>query len=265
MKRALPKPLGKRTGETVKTVSPFSYYFGRLFFVSERREILYKAYGYFRWLDDIVDQAAIPRQQADEIIQRQSQLIAAWYEGRDSLQGQDTESLMKDVIQCNRPLGCPLRPMARGFLDALSWDVQRRYTIVEQEALDRYSQLLGCSYAHGLLFGFGLSPVESRYQTIVYLGGVASHLSHMIRDYEEDRELGYINISREALRRFQIDLDESQSANVRRWKRSLARKACAMFREARKQRNTLPTARARIGFDLVSSRYYRIARRLAET
>lgn len=243
-----------------RRTSRYMYYTTRLFLGRQAGVVLCMAYSYFRWFDDSIDREDVSQKDAQALAARQRALLMTGYEGSDPPRASCVpEQQIAEVIRWDRAYGCRLRGMITMFCDALSWDADRRHSMVGQQALDEYSRLLGCAYSHGLLFGLGLNPQDRRYERLSYLGGVASHLAHIVRDLELDLELGYVNISSDDQRRFDIDLSRRDAGSLLRWRRHVAEKAHSLFCEARSHRNALPSLRARIVYDLVSSRYARTA------
>lgn len=248
---------------TVKKTSPFAYYLALLFFAPGPRLVLFMAYSYFRWLDDSLDEQDLEPQIAKHLVSRQVALVSTWYAGEDFPEAENlAERELYQVIRCDRASGRLLENMIRRFLEALAWDAVRRHTSVSQSALDHYSSLLGCAYAEGLLYGLGLNPIDPRYARAAYLGGVAAHLAHILRDFELDLSVGYYNISLEDQHRFGIDLSHLNLARLCAWKQHLANRAYIKFCEAKRADRELPTRRARLLFYLVCARYRRIAEKV---
>lgn len=247
------------TGRKItREMTPFGYWLGQAFFRPARRSILYMAYAYFRWLDDLVDQVEISRNLAIEIVERQRMLVQAWYSGKDPAPLDRSEALLRAVIEHDRRTGYRLHHMIGSFLAALAWDAERRHTVVSQHDLDRYSLWLGCAYAEGLLFGLGLDPADAAYQGAIDACGVAAHLAHLVRDLRIDLALGYINISTEDIERFSIDLADPRLRGVGRWVPTTVERAQILFQQGRMQRRAMPSLRARLVFDLVCLRYLRL-------
>jgi hypothetical protein len=152
------------------------------------------------------------------------------------------------AIEEDRKNGSRLQSMIMGFLEAITWDVERRNKIVNQLELDRYSLLLGRSYSEGLLYGLKLNPCEPIFMIPKTICGIAAHWSHLLRDLNEDLKLGYINISDDEIKQYSINLNYPQT--LRPWIRAKCYRTLDMFVEGRKSRNLLPTHKARLVFDL---------------
>jgi phytoene/squalene synthetase len=238
-----------------KETTSFGYWVGRAFFRPELNLILFTAYAYFRWLDDIIDQENISREAASRLVARQRSLTRAWYAGSDPFPSNQFEALLQGAIEYDRMSEYRLHHMIHCFLSALAWDAERRHTIVTQQDLDRYSLHLGRAYAEGLLFGLGLNPVCSDYRGPRDLCGTAAHLTHLLRDLFIDLELGYVNISSRDMERFCIDIADPELRGTKQWVMFTIERAHTLFLQGRRHRDGLPTMRARLVFDIACLRY----------
>jgi len=243
-------------------ISAWGHFCGVTFFSGQTRKLLFEAYLYFRWLDDLIDEVLPFQQACVALLAREKALISAWYDG-ESEAGPEyaAERSIYEVIQHDRANDHKLKSMISAFLDALAWDASRRHHMVSQQALDRYSMLLGQAYAQGLLFGLDLDPYDKRLLRASRSAGTAAHLAHMLRDFEDDLSLGYINVSREDQLRFGLRFPNPEPITIIPWKQHLATRACAMFEEARLLGRALPTFRSRTLFRLMCARYRLIAER----
>ena len=64
-----------------KTASKQTYYTIRFFADRNRVEDAYRAYGYFRWVDDILDEKSGLKPEKIAFIHRQKSLLEACYQG----------------------------------------------------------------------------------------------------------------------------------------------------------------------------------------
>ena len=204
------------------TGSKQTYYTVRLMVDRDLVDDCYRAYGYFRWADDIVDAAAsaeavasveavasgdaaasddILSQSDDErvsFINRQKELINRLYrhERPDDLTPQ--EEMVADLISHDRGENSLLQSYMRNFLAILEFDAYRRGRLISQAELTWYSDCLGKATTDGILYfignGYPYPASEAR-----YLGASAAHITHMLRDMVEDTADGYVNIPREYL------------------------------------------------------------------
>jgi len=229
--------------------SPFGYWSSQIFFPQDRRMILFLLYAYFRWVDDTVDKPGFNFDFNHKFIYRQTKIVQAWYMGESAVLSENPfEAMAATAIKKDKKDGSQLQSMILGFLEAITWDIERRNKIVKQSELDRYSLLLGRSYSEGLLYGLKLNPCKPIFRIPKTICGIAAHWSHLLRDLSEDLKLGYINISDDDIKKYSINLQNHQT--LLPWIREKCYRTLDMFAEGRKSRNLLPTYKAQVVFDL---------------
>ena len=191
--------LVRDSAKITKTESPFSYSLGHLLFLPERKDYLFLAYAYFRWLDDYVDQVNIPSELVKDIVDRQIFLATHWYSGEPLVATTSQEENLHLIIQQDsNQWGNSLRPMIFDFMGAIKWDTERRYRMPVKRDLQSYSLKLGRGYSSGLLFGLGIDPENKKYVGFRDNCGIGAHLVHILRDFIIDINIGYINVDLES-------------------------------------------------------------------
>jgi len=178
----------------------------------------YRAYGYFRWADDIVDVSSQSDEARISFIRRQKELINRLYKNErpDDLTPQ--EAMVADLIRHDRGKNSLLQSYIRNFLAIIEFDAYRRGQLISQDELTWYSKCLGRATTDGILYfignGFPYPAGEAR-----YLGATAAHITHMLRDMLADTADGYINIPREYLEAHGIGPGDLDSPAFRAWVR----------------------------------------------
>lgn len=167
--------------------NPVSHVLGRICFDHQACNRLNLLYSYFRELDDYVDAPGRDSHDALEVIREQRDLVDKVY-----VTGRSQPGLpISPVLVEDRANGKRLRPAVHSMLDVFEFDSRRKGKAVPQQDLMLYSMKLAGAYT-GLLLAF----IEggTRYQALGAELAHACHIIHMLRDYRQDRELGYINV-----------------------------------------------------------------------
>lgn len=169
-----------------------------------------RAYSYFRWADDVIDEECQTQADRMEFINRQIRLVAGFCQG-DTFEGlTPEEELIGDLIDHERGESCRLRSYVRNFLAILDFDAKRRDYLISQSELEWYSARLGVAVTDCIQHFIGYDhpyPDDERR----YLAATAAHMVHMLRDMLGDIQDGYINIPREYLTEKGISPDDLQS------------------------------------------------------
>ncbi len=243
----------KLASEITRKESPFAYQISNLLFFPNRKNILLHYYAYFRWADDQVDNVTFPINEIQLFIKRQKNLITSWYEGNTVKPLTIFEEMAFVATQEDIYQGKQLKNMVVSFLDALDWDVQRKHKITNQMHLNRYSFLLGNSYAEGLLYGLGLNPLNPDYLIPKVLCGIAAHRAHILRDLKIDIKLGYLNIPVEEFETFSIQLGMPWMCSS--WIKQKVAETKRLFVKGLKNKHRLPSMRSQLVFYLYCQKY----------
>jgi phytoene/squalene synthetase len=215
-----------------------------------------RAYGYFRWADDVVDGvtpldgapttgAASTREERIAFIRHQRELIDLLYQnGRpDNLAPE--EQIVADLISHDRGENSGLQSFIRNFLAIIDFDAYRRGRHVSQAELDWYSDCLGQAVTDAIQYFVGNDHTYPR-GTNQYLAATAAHITHMLRDMVEDLSEGYVNVPREYLDEHGLRPQDLGSPAMRAWVRSRVRLARRYFRDGKRYIDSLDVLRCKI-------------------
>jgi phytoene/squalene synthetase len=207
-----------------KAASKQTYYTIRLFVDRERAADAFRAYGYFRWVDDILDAGSggglllneVEAAERTAFVNRQQSLLDACYRGEvwDDLRAE--EWMLIDLVRNDTEKNSGLQTYLRSMMDVMTFDVARRGRVISQVELSGYSRKLAVAVTEAIYYFIGHddpSPVnEAR-----YLAVTAAHIVHMLRDTSEDVQSGYFNIPQEVLQARRISPWDVKSAAYREW------------------------------------------------
>jgi phytoene/squalene synthetase len=205
-----------------KVASKQTYYTIRLFVDRERVDDAYRAYGYFRWVDDVLD-AEVPVGEDTGIssekiafVNRQKSLLEACYRGQVPDDVCVEEWMLVDLVRHDTEKNSGLKSYLRNMMDVMIFDAHRRGRIISQAELSEYSRMLATAVTEALYYFIGHDNLTP-YHDSRYLAVTAAHITHMLRDAIEDAEAGYFNVSREYLQTHGIAPQEVESWAYRAW------------------------------------------------
>lgn len=231
-----------------------TYYTVRLLVDRERVANAYRAYAYFRWMDDWLD--AEGRQPAERLqfIQRQSALIEACYQDQVPFEVTSEEEILVDLVRSDPSPRSGLAAYIHNLMAALTFDSGRRGRLITQSELNAYSHSLAIAVTEALHYFIGHDQASPR-DGARYLSVTAAHITHMLRDTSEDLEAGYFNIPVEVLRSRQISAEDVGAPAYRDWVRSRVELARGYFRGGREFVSQLESVRRRIAYFAYISRF----------
>ncbi len=228
-----------------RAASAQAYYTARFLVDRDRTLDAYRAYAYFRWVDDWLDQRESERSARLAFVARQQALVEGGYRGEwpDDLAAE--ERVLADLIACDDEENSGLQSYIRNMMAVMAFDADRRGRLITERELSGYALRLSTAVTDALHYFIGHDytppPSESR-----YLPAMAAHITHMLRDTFEDAEAGYFNIPRELLEAGGIGPRDVTSAPYREWVRERAQLARDYFRAGAGYLDQVGSLRCRI-------------------
>lgn len=192
----------------------------------------YRAYAYFRWVDDTLDQSRMGKRERLNFVERQQSLVDQCYRGEWPHPSSDEESLLVDMIRSERGKRSGLQSYIRSMMAVMSFDAERRGQLISEAELNQYTHSLAVAVTEAMHYFIG-HECKAPQSPTRYLAVTGAHITHMLRDTLEDVEAGYVNIPREALEAQHIDPRDVHSEPYRNWIKSRVGLARACFKSGR--------------------------------
>jgi phytoene/squalene synthetase len=206
-----------------KCASKQTYYTIRFLVDRPRMEDAFRAYAYFRWVDDALD-AELPSDPAGRayarferqcFLERQQSVLDECLRGERPQGTNDYEKMLVDLVHHAGPADVGLESYLRHMILVMAFDVRRRDQLISQAELDAYTGWLSVAVTEAMhhFIGNGTAPKdESR-----YLAVSGAHILHMLRDTYLDVRAGYFNVPRELLEANSIGPEDVQTGAYRAW------------------------------------------------
>ena len=222
-----------------------TYFTARLMVDKDLVDDFFRAYAYFRWIDDVIDVSSKSDVERLSFISNQKRLIENLFDN-ESVDGlAQEESILRDLINNDRGENSGLQSFIRNMFGIIEFDAQRKGRLISESELDWYVKTLGKSVTDGLLYFIGngnnYPESENRYQA-----GIAAHISHLLRDMHQDNADGFINIPREYLEEKNITPQDMNDPAYKNWVRERVELARGLFTEGKRYLDKLGVLRAKI-------------------
>lgn len=211
-----------------RAASKQTYFTIRFLVDRDRVGDAYKAYAYFRWLDDRLDHELPDEAGRIAFVERQAALLAACYRGERPSRVSAEEGMLVELIRGDRENDSGLQAYTRHMMAVMAFDARRRGRLIGQEQLSRYSRWLATAVTEALHHFIGHGAPAPRRQGR-YLAAIGAHVTHMLRDTLEDLAAGYYNMPREYLEAQGISPQEVESRAYRAWVKGRVRLARGCF------------------------------------
>jgi phytoene/squalene synthetase len=222
-----------------------SYYTACLLVDKDLVDDCCRAYGYFRWADDVIDLNLLPKEQRIAFIERQNNLVERLYRGETPKDLCPEEEIIADLIQHDRGENSGLKSFIRNFMAILEFDAKRKGRSILQQELNWYSDCLGKAVTDAIQYfvsnGHPYPDDPKR-----YLAATAAHITHMLRDLVLDLDEGYVNIPCEYLEENDLDPKDVENPHMRAWVKSQVEHARQNFLQGKKYLDQLEVLRCKI-------------------
>jgi phytoene/squalene synthetase len=246
----------KLATDITRQASKQTYYLFKFFVDRDKKDQAFRAYAYFRWLDDLLDGPFDYDQSSQEqnlsFVQRQRGLLEDLYNGVIPLDLDPPEELLVDLVESDPSKESGLYLYLDRMMRVMEFDAQRRNKEITKNQLDDYVEDLAVSVTeilHYVIGGDQPAPMrENRYHAVT-----AAHITHMLRDTLDDAQHGYFNIPGKYLREHQITAFDVHAQAYRDWVCNRVIIAREYFRTGRRYLARVPNLRCRIvGFAYAS-------------
>ena len=205
----------------------------------------YRAYAYFRWVDDWLDQGTHPRSERLAFVERQQALIDACSRGHAPADLTPEEGLLSALIQHDPDRNSGLQAYIRHMMAVIVFDAGRCGQLISQRELSQYTRWLAVAVTEALHYFIGHQGASPRGEAR-YLAATGAHIAHMLRDTLEDAEAGYYNVPREVVTANRLAPWDVGSQAYRDWVKARVHKARACFRLGRDYLAQVENLRCRI-------------------
>ncbi len=203
----------------------------------------FRAYAYFRWVDDQLDQDGIAKDERIAFVERQKALIERCYRGDPLRRPTAEEAMLVDLVRSDQEPNSGLGAYIRNLMAVMAFDAERRGRLISGEELNRYTRNLAVGVTEAMHYFIGHGSRSSSGATR-YLAVTGAHITHMLRDTLEDVDAGYFNIPREMLHG--SDPRDVQSAPYRNWIKNRVGLARACFKSGRDYLAQVENPRCRV-------------------
>lgn len=244
-----------------KGASKQTYYTIRMFVDRPRRDDAFRAYAYFRWVDDVLDVEAAPgavslaaAPERERFLGRQQRLLEQCLAGEMPLVADSREAMLVELVRNARPSDLGLAAYLRNMMLVMEFDVRRRGQLISQAELADYTRCLATAVTEAMHHFIGHGAIAPSDVTR-YAAASGAHVLHMLRDTFDDVRAGYFNVPREVLEAHSIGPEAVHSEGYRAWvsdRLALARKC---FEAGRDYLACVPHVRHRLAATAYIARF----------
>jgi phytoene/squalene synthetase len=234
-----------------------TYYTIRFLVDRARVDDAYRAYGYFRWVDDVLDADSGSGSERRAFLERQKSLLEKCYRAEAPRDANLQERMLVELVQRDRERSSGLQAYLRNMMLVLDFDTRRRGRLISQVELNQYTRWLAVSVTEALHYFIGHGQRSPQNGTR-YLAVTGAHITHLLRDTLEDIQAGYFNIPREYLAAKGIGPKDVESDPYRAWIQERAKLARVYFKSGKDYLAQVENIRCRIAGYAYIARFERV-------
>ena len=262
-----PIPSPQSLASTItKAASKQTYYTIRFLVDRDRVADAYRAYAYFRWVDDTLDsnlalsgmtsgaRNAVEARERTDFLARQKSLLEKCYSGESIQDATAEEQLLIELVGHDGEKNSGLQSYLRNMMQVMEFDAKRRGRWIFQAELNQYTHWLATAVTEAMHYFIGHCCYSPQDETR-YLAVTAAHITHMLRDTFDDVQAGYYNIPREVLEANNIQPQDIQSKAYCDWVHSRVNLARKYFQAGRAYLARVKNPRCRLAGFAYTARF----------
>jgi phytoene/squalene synthetase len=248
-------PASKRLARSITwSGSKQTYFTGRFLVDRKLSTDFFRAYAYFRWIDDVIDLGTQGDSERHSFIKRQKGIIDSLYSGEVTADLSPEEALVADVVRHDQGKSPRLQSFVQNMFAIVEFDTFRRGRVISHEELDWYSNTLSRSVTDGIEFFIG-NRSDYPDHAFHYSAALGAHISHLLRDMRLDVRDGYINIPEAFLAANGVGATAFDSEPYREWVRMRVGQAGRCLQEGKQYLDTLTNLRCKLAGHLYVARF----------
>lgn len=228
-----------------KAASKQTYYTIRYLVDRDRIDDAYRAYGYFRWVDDTLDADSASESERRDFLVRQKSLLEACYRGRTPQHSSLQENMLVELVQRDHAMPGGLQSYLTNMMRVMEFDAARRGRLISQAELNDYTRWLATAVTECIHYFVGHDAYAPHDMTR-YLAVSGAHITHMLRDTFDDAQVGYYNIPREVLETNHIGPQDTHRDAYRAWVKSRVLLARGYFQSGKAYFGRVQSPRCRL-------------------
>jgi phytoene/squalene synthetase len=228
-----------------KAASKQTYYTIRFLVDRDRVDDAYRAYAYFRWVDDILDADSGSGPERRIFLERQKTLLEKCYQGDAPQDATIQEQMLIELVQRDHEKNSGLQLYLHNMMQVMDFDAHRRGQAISQVELNEYTRWLASAVMECIHYFIGHDDFAPHDETR-YLAVSGAHVTHMLRDTFDDVRSGYYNIPREVLGAKHIQPQDVSNDAYRAWVKSRVQLARDYFKAGKRYFARVQNPRCRL-------------------
>ncbi len=236
---------GDLSAGITRAASKQTYYTIHFLMDRDRRQDAYRAYAYFRWVDDRLDNNIFSQAEKRDFIHRQQSLLETCYRRELPVGSCGEEQILVDLVSHDPEQESGLQIYLNNMMAVMTFDVERQGRRISQSELSQYTLMLARAVTEYMFYFIGHQDAPPAHPSR-YLAVCGAHVVHMLRDMVGDIALGYYNIPNELLEAGRVSLDDLSGQAFCQWVEERTQLAHRYFEAGRQYISRVKSMRCRL-------------------
>lgn len=250
----MPISTDKLAGSITKNSSLQTFYTIKLLVDKPLVNDAFKAYAYFRWIDDQVDKYLPNCIECKNFIKRQKKIIKNAYSHIEQSNLKPEEKIITELIKSDDKQKSKLNSYITNLFSIIEFDNYRKGRFINQKELIWYSDNLGKAVTDCIQYFIGNNTYypDLKYR---YSAAIAAHIIHMLRDYSEDQKENYLNAPEKYIEKINKYPENNQNIPSKTWIKNRIKLARKNFELGKMYIDQVPVLRYKIATRLYCARF----------
>jgi len=243
--------------EIAKRENKLAYFLAKNLVAKRVRKMAFLVYYFLRWIDDTLDQSYSSKIQKTKFLKKERKIIENIFIGKKVENLNEYETGISLMKKFDKKIALKMKKYVLDtYLIAFELELKRP-RIVTKKWLSKYTYYIGGSFANiGILI---LNPdADAKMMNgISKTAASASDLAHLLRDFRKDIKNKQINISKEDIKKFGININEisENSQEIRNFAKSQVNQIYKLFSSGEKYIKSMPNLKLKLAATLFASKY----------
>lgn len=247
----------KRAIEISKKENKLAYILAKHLVVKRMQKIAFLVYYFLRWIDDALDQGYLSKRQKLKFLRKEKKVIESVFSYKQVESLNEYETCIRLMKKLDSKVAYKMKKyVLDNYLTAFEFELKRS-RIVTKKWLLKYAYYVGGSFAN-----IGILVLDPDVDTKIMNGisktvASASDLAHLLRDFRKDIRNSQINIPKEDIEKFNININKmnENSQELRNFTRSQVGEIESLFSSGEKYIKSLSNLKLKLAATLFVSKY----------
>jgi phytoene/squalene synthetase len=152
-----------------ESASKQTYYTIRFLVDRERVANAYRAYAYFRWVDDTLDEGSVSATKRLAFLEREKSLLVGCFQGHFPRNTTVEENMLIELVRGDQNKNSGLQLYLRNMMQVMDFDAMCRGKLISQAELNEYTRWLATAVTEAMHYFIGTILIHRTTKPVILL------------------------------------------------------------------------------------------------